>query len=426
MGIYPVKLFKIIISTLFCWSILFADNSFQDDACVACHLEIDEDLDNPVMTNMLNDIHIQVGLSCSDCHGGDPLAFDDSDAAMWDDASFIGAIEKSAQPEVCGSCHSNAVYMRNYSTSFRTDQVDQYWTSRHGILLQGGDTNVATCTSCHDVHGIYQKDDPRSTVYALNVPNTCGYCHSNVEYMAGYDIPTDQLEQFSLSVHGVSLLDKQDIYSPACNDCHGNHGATPPDVTHISDICGYCHINNKNLFKDSTLRELFVENDISECEACHGNHEVSVPTDEMLNWAERSVCLDCHDDNDDEAKEMSLAFYKTIDSLKTQLDSVENLISLAERKGMEVSNMFIHLEDANRILIQTRTNIHSFDQDYVNKNAEAGFTSINKATVGANRIFVELNYRRKGLLLFSLIITFLIIALFYKLKSMQNNQLTKK
>ena len=46
---------------------------------------------------------------------------------------------------------------------------------------------------------------------------------------------------------------------------------------------------------------------------------------------------------DDEAKEMSLAFYKTIDSLKTQLDSVENLISLAERKGMEVSSMFIHL-----------------------------------------------------------------------------------
>lgn len=419
MGICSMKLIKIIVSMLFAAGILFADISFQDDACVACHLEVDEDLDVPVMSDMVNDIHIQVGLSCADCHGGDPTAFDDSDAAMWDDDSFIGSIENREQPKVCGSCHSSSVYMRNYSTSIRTDQVDQYWTSRHGILLQKGDTKVATCSSCHGVHGIYPKDDPRSKVYALNVPNTCASCHSDAVYMKEYNISTDQFEQFKLSVHGVSLLDKQDIYSPACNDCHGNHGAIPPDVTHISDICGSCHINNRNLFKESYLREVFLENDLHECEACHGNHEVLPPTDEMLNWTDKSLCLDCHDDSDSDAKEMSLAFYQTIDSLKTQLDSVENLISIAERKGMEVSDMFIHLEDAHRILIQTRTNIHSFDIDKVNKTAKAGFNVINEATIGANRALDELNYRRKGLLLFSLIITFSTIALYLKLKAMQ-------
>jgi predicted CXXCH cytochrome family protein len=421
-----MKLIKIIILLLIVMGIGFSENSFQDDACVSCHLEVDEDLDVPVMSNMDNDIHIQIGLSCADCHGGDPTAFDDLDAAMWDDESFLGIIGKSEQPEVCGSCHSNSVYMRNYSTSTRTDQVDQYWTSRHGILLKSGDTKVATCVSCHGVHGIYPKDDPRSTVYALNVPNTCAHCHSDADYMAEYNISTDQLEEFKLSVHGVALLDKQDIYSPACNDCHGNHGAIPPEVTHISDICGSCHINNKNLFKDSSLRELFVENELNECEACHGNHSVASPTDEMLNWGDQSTCLNCHDDSDDEAKEMSLAFYRTIDSLKTQLHSVENLISIAERKGMEVSDMFIHLEDAHRILIQTRTNIHSFDIGYFNKNAEAGFNAINEATVGANRAFGELKYRRKGLLVFSLLITILIIALYLKLKTMQHKQLTKK
>lgn len=419
MGICSMKLIKIIVSMLFATGILFADISFQDDACVSCHLEVDEDLDVPVMFDMVNDIHIQVGLSCADCHGGDPTAFDDSDAAMWDDDSFIGSIENREQPKVCGSCHSSSVYMRNYSTSIRTDQVDQYWTSRHGILSQKGDTKVATCSSCHGVHGIYPKDDPRSKVYALNIPNTCASCHSDAVYMKEYNISTDQLEKFKLSVHGVALLDKQDIYSPACNDCHGNHGAIPPDVTHISDICGSCHINNKNLFKESYLREVFLENDLNECEACHGNHDVLLPTDEMLNWTDKSVCLDCHDDSDSDAKEMSLAFYQTIDSLKTQLDSVENLISIAERKGMEVSDMFIHLEDAHRILIQTRTNIHSFDISYVNKTAEAGFNVINEATIGANKALNELNYRRKGLLVFSLIITLSIIALYLKLKAMQ-------
>ncbi len=414
-----MKLIKIIVSMLFILGILFADNSFQEDACVSCHLEVDEDLDSPVMSNMVNDIHIQNGLSCADCHGGDPTAFDDPDAAMWDNDSYLGIIEKRKQPEVCGNCHSNSVYMRNYSRSIRTDQVDQYWTSRHGILLQKGDTKVATCVNCHGVHGIYSKDDPRSTVYALNVPNTCASCHSDIAYMSEYDILTNQSEQFKLSVHGVALLEKQDIYSPACNDCHGNHGATPPDVTHISDICGSCHINNRNLFKDSNLRELFLANGKKECESCHGNHEIMKPTDEMLNWGDKSKCLECHDDGDHKAKKVSLALYKTIDSLKTQLSSAENLILLAERKGMEVSDLFIHLEDGHRILIQTRTNIHSFDIDKVNKTAEAGFSVISEATIGANKALNELNYRRKGLLLFSLIITISIIALYLKLKAMQ-------
>ncbi|NHZ84765.1 MAG: hypothetical protein GWP19_02670 [Planctomycetia bacterium] len=414
-----MKLIKISVLLLFAFGVLIADTSLKDDACVSCHLEVDEDLDVPVMSNMVDDIHIQNGLSCADCHGGDPTAFDDSDAAMWDDESFIGTIEKRKQPAVCGSCHSNSVYMRDYSTSIRTDQVDQYWTSQHGILLQKGDTKVATCTSCHGVHGIYPKDDPRAPVYALNVPSTCAACHSEAEYMAEYGIPTDQLEQYKLSVHGVALLDKQDIYSPACNDCHGNHGAIPPDVSHISDICGSCHVNNKNLFKESSLRESFLENGLNDCEACHGNHEVPVPTDEMLNWKEESVCLDCHDNTDVEAKEMALTFYQTIDSLKTQLFSVEDLISIAERKGMEVSDLFIFLEDAHRILIQTRTNIHSFDLDYVSKTAEEGFSVINEATIGANKALGELDYRRKGLIIFSIIITFSIIALYLKLKAMQ-------
>ena len=427
MGVCPMKLIKIIVSILSVLSILFADISFQDDACVSCHLEVDEDLDNPMMMNMINDVHIQVGLSCAGCHGGDPTAFDDADAAMWDDDSFLGSIEKRDQPEVCRTCHSNSVYMRNYSTSIRTDQVDQYWTSRHGILLKEGDTKVATCVSCHDVHGIYPKDDPRSTVFALNVPNTCASCHSDITYMADYDIPTDQLEQFKFSVHGVALLDKQDIYSPACNDCHGNHGATPPEITHISDICGTCHINNKNLFKDSFHREYFIENGINECEACHGNHEVSIPTDEMLNWGgHESVCLKCHDVDENDPKKVSLAFFQTIDSLKTQLSSVENLILTAERKGMEVSEMYIHLEDARRILIQTRTNIHSFDVDDVSKVAEEGFNVINQARIGSNNILNELNYRRNGLLIFSLIITLSIIVLYLKLKSMQRKKLAKK
>ena len=34
------------------------------------------------------------------------------------------------------------------------------------------------CTSCHgDAHSIFPKSDPKSAVYPLNVPRTCGQCH---------------------------------------------------------------------------------------------------------------------------------------------------------------------------------------------------------------------------------------------------------
>lgn len=401
---------------------LLANNSDQEDACIMCHLEIDEDLDVPVMTNIMNDIHIQTGLSCSDCHGGDPDAFDDPDAAMWDDDTFMGAITKNEQPKVCGKCHSDPYYMRNYSTRIRTDQVEQYWTSRHGTLLKNGDTKVATCTNCHGVHGIYKADHPLSKVYPTEVPNTCAYCHSDEEYMAEYNIPTDQLDQYKKSVHGITLLEKQDIYSPACNDCHGNHGAIPPNVVHISDICGSCHINNKNLFQGSFHRDIFIDNGINECEACHGNHEVKHPSDDMLYWGEKSICMECHDYEDDYARDMSMAFFQTIDSLKTNLNNVEMLVAEAEQKGMEVSDLYIHLEDTRRILIQTRTNIHGFDTDELTSAAEEGFNSIDEARIGSIKALDELDYRRNGLIISSIIITFTIILLYLKLRIMKKDK----
>ncbi len=416
-----MKYIRIILVLSFATGLLIAETE-NNDACLTCHLEVDEDLDVPVMSNYENDIHIQSGLSCSDCHGGDPTAIDDSDAAMWDDDSFIGIIEKIDQPKICGTCHSSSTYMRNYSTSSRTDQVDQFWTSRHGILLKNGDTKVASCTSCHGAHGIFPIDHPRSKVYATQVPSTCAACHSDSDYMEEYDIPTDQFDSFKESVHGVALLDKQDNYSPACNDCHGNHGAIPPNVSHISDICGSCHINNKDLFQGSFHREYFIENDFNECEACHGNHEVVIPSDDMLAWDDNSVCMKCHDKDDIDAEKMSLNFYQTIDSLNTELHAIEEQIAIAETKGMEVSELFIHLEDAQRALIQTRTNIHGFDIDYVSETAESGFSAVATAKIGVTQILNELIYRKKGLIIFSIIITFTILVLYLKLKSMQHTQ----
>ena len=75
-----MKLKHILITLQFLLTLLIADNEMLNDACTQCHYEIDDDLYKPVMTNIAEDIHFQVGLGCSDCHGGNPSEADKAKA----------------------------------------------------------------------------------------------------------------------------------------------------------------------------------------------------------------------------------------------------------------------------------------------------------------------------------------------------------
>lgn len=401
----------------------FTSPTDESNSCINCHQILDEDLDDDekIFTNIYDDIHFQKGLSCTDCHGGNPDAEDDEEEAMWEAEDFVGAVDRKDQPHFCGRCHSDPEYMRQYSAHLKTDQEYQYWSSHHGEKLKENNKNVAVCTDCHGVHGIFPVKDPRSDVYPLNVPSTCDHCHGNPDVMSDSGLPTDQFSKYKTSVHGSALLDRKDIGAPACNDCHGNHGAMPPTIVSISDICGTCHANNAQLFKKSHLREIFLDKNIKLCEGCHNYHDISKPTDESLDWSENQTCMQCHP-NQDSAKNLSAGLYQIIDSLKNRIELANEKVDVAENKGMEVSDLLFHLEDAHKNLIQTRTSIHSFDLDFVTTTSEDGFKAAEAAIAGADLALREFGFRKKGLIVFSLILTFFVVTLYLKIKSMENKQ----
>ena len=410
------KYFYILI--LFCFSAvqLYGQESVNpnlaNDNCVICHKEMDYMPDN--YSNL--DIHMREGVSCSGCHGGDPTSADE-EKAMSRAKGFVGAPGITDIPKFCGKCHSSIEYMRTYRPRIATDQVTQYYTSVHGMRLKKGDTNVATCVSCHSSHSILPATDTRSTVHAFNIPATCNTCHGDAALMSKYGISSDQYKDYSQSVHGKALLEDRDIGAPSCNDCHGNHGATPPNVESISHVCGTCHVNNMNYFQASVMAEPFEDMEFHACEQCHGNHLIKKTNDNMVGVGEESLCTDCHSKGD-AGYENAEAIYSNLHNLSSLYDSAKTKSVDVKVKGMNDIDIEFKLKDAHQSLIQARTLVHTFDTVKVKAKTDEGAADAEEALKLANIEIDEYFTRRYGYGIATIIFLVLAVALYLKIKGL--------
>ncbi len=388
--------------------------NLADDQCVVCHVDLGALPDGFLMDN----IHMTEEMSCVGCHGGNR---DSDDEEVAHSGNFKGVPAASEIPEMCGTCHSNLAYMRRFRPSASTDQVSQYYTSVHGQKLREGDTKVAECASCHTSHAILPATDGRSSVHPLNVPAMCNQCHGDPDYMADYGIRTNQYRDYEKSVHGVALLEKQDTGSPACNDCHGNHGAMPPGIDAIEFVCGMCHVNNAEYFHGTSMARAFEEEQLHGCEECHGIHDVDVTTLEMVGVGDESVCTGCHDEGD-EGYQVAEEMYTQLMSLVAAKDSAAALADEVQRIGMDDLEIGYLQREANQALIQARTLVHTFDPEKTGEVTTAGLESARNAMSLANSEIEAFSFRRMGFGIATLFITVLTVALFFKIRDIESSK----
>ena len=379
----PAGIFVLSLSPL-------AAANLVETSCVACHADSDYfDEDGlRIIGAFRQDIHAEVGLSCHDCHGGNPArsVADDATAAMDEAFSlnpYRGAPARSEVPTFCGRCHSDPSYMKRFRPDARIDQEREYWTSQHGLLLATGDTNVATCTNCHGVHGIRRSADPESTVYPTRVAETCSTCHSDAERMAGYvtdagqPLPIDQHSQWRGSVHAAAMFERDDLTAPTCNDCPGNHGAAPPGLDSVTFVCGQCHGREADLFRGSPKHAGFEAHNeylvdaaeegcpacheppepqawvtgirhFGECTSCHDNHGTVRPTSAMFGALPDYPCTFCHESRgllSEEAAESEAA-------IRSYSEVLESLLDEASEAGLEGEALFNWMVDQTRSLSQ--------------------------------------------------------------------------
>ena len=247
--------------------------------CIICHIDKRADF--------VQGVHSERGMRCHDCHGGDPTAFDV--AGAHGSLDFIGPPTKIQTVELCASCHSDPDMMRQYGLG--VGQLAEFRSSRHGqLLLEEHDMNAPTCTDCHDAHTILPPNDARSNVYPTNIVATCARCHEDRQLMERYGIPTDQVEQFRASAHGVALFVHGNFAAPTCINCHGSHAALPPRVTQIANVCGQCHVLVRQAFYAGPHGAAALAGNLPGCTACHSNHGTEgVPPPEISE-----TCTRCH------------------------------------------------------------------------------------------------------------------------------------
>ena len=400
-------------------SILLAPSLYAQavNSCLDCHSSLDGAL-QVTPEKFSQDIHAQKGLTCVSCHGGDASSYD-PDQAMSRKAGWKGKIDRKQVPQLCGSCHSNPAYMRQYNPSLRTDQLDQYHTSMHGKRLAAGDTKVAVCTDCHSVHDLRPPSDPRSTVNPVNVAKTCSSCHSDAALMKPYGIPTAQFANYSTSVHHDAMVVRGDLSAPTCTTCHGNHGALPPGVDKVQNVCANCHVFQAQMYGKSSHFKAFQEKGLPGCVVCHSNHAIHMPSDAMLGTGPSGVCMKCHAPGDrcDKARASILG---NLTQLDQSIKDADQSLRLAESSGMEVSEARLAQDQAQDSLTKARVTIHTFQTALVDADIQSGAT-IAAANLKAGRdAMVERNHRRIGLGICLLAIAFMLVGLWLYIKKLES------
>lgn len=254
--------------------LLFGVPSFlhaQTD-CLACHADKTmQDANGKNVGVDADSFHASIhgGLSCSDCHT---------------------SIKEYPHPEKpdpvkCETCHA--------------DQASAIGGSVHAKA------SAHPCTSCHgDAHAIVPKSDPKSAVYPLNIPKTCGNCHAN-EAMAKKFGLQNVYSTYMDSIHGYAVSKEGLLVAANCMSCHGSHGILshkdPKSATsraNIPDTCGTCHGGVKHDYFDGVHGKAVASGSMKApvCTDCHTTHAILQPTEASFRMQSTPICGSCHKD----------------------------------------------------------------------------------------------------------------------------------
>jgi cytochrome b subunit of formate dehydrogenase len=270
------------------------DTPPQKVLCESCHADAKDVYAHSMHARVTSTGRIAA--DCQDCHGNahEVLAGGHSDSP----------INHGHIPATCGRCHGQKFLMESNGVS--AQPFISYQESVHGRATEKGSKEAAVCTDCHGSHAIIPPSEAQSSIYKMNVPATCGKCHSEIT------------QAFNQSIHGQAIAHGNQL-SPVCTDCHGIHSIkshkdpnSPVAEQNLSrDTCAHCHEgvrlssefgipgNRVSTYMDSYHGLAAKGGSVvaANCSSCHGVHNI-LPSSDPHSTINRTnlnaTCGKCH------------------------------------------------------------------------------------------------------------------------------------
>lgn len=334
-----------------------ASAEIENGDCLDCHDVAAGEIAGAYDEALAFSIH--EGMSCVDCHVSiTDLPHEDKPASV-----------------TCGDCHEQ-------------ESDDYKW---HGMMSRDECDDIPCCSDCHGKHDILPSDNKASRVNSLNLPETCGKCHENLDLTEKYEILIGrEVEVYQNSIHGKAALGG--VYTAAtCVDCHSPEGSShrilnagnPESATNhfnIPNTCGNCHrgiagdywegIHGKSVANGETSAPV--------CTNCHGEHGIMAATDPRSpvspNRIAQATCEPCH-----ESAYINEKFGISSRKVETWVDSYHGLKSSSG--DITVANC-ASCHGAHRILPQSdqRSLIHPIHLKETCGNCHPGITDAMAST----------------------------------------------
>ncbi|MBC8329670.1 MAG: cytochrome c3 family protein [Planctomycetes bacterium] len=369
--------------------------------CVYCH--------SPEATQAKIGIHQRSGIDCVACHNGDPQERADARAAHGPDFAPLG--DPVAAVESCGRCHADPERMAHFG--LKTDQLALYRTSSHGkALYEGHGKQVATCMDCHGTHRVLPVSDPRSEASKLRLTKTCMGCHEDRELMSAHGVNATAPADYRGSVHGRELLEKGNLASPGCVDCHGSHGAAPPRMGTIEMVCGHCHTPEREQFRKSPHFAASQRGEMSECTSCHANHAVEeIGPEELIK--EDGLCAVCHQDPGEPARRVAREIHDKLLVLEQDVRKVEAEVAEAALRGLFLRDHVGFVDELRSLRRSSAPVTHASSQEVLEEVVKRGDGMVVKTNKSLEILFKHLRDLRYFAALFLFVCILLTGLLLY-------------
>lgn len=263
---------------------------------------------------------------CLACHADKSMQDAQRHSIAVDGQKFGQSIHGSLQ---CNNCHADVKEYPHPDHIARVDcktcHADQATALQGSVHADGKDH---PCTSCHgDAHAVFPKTDARSAVYPLNIPRTCGTCHSSDGMAKKHGLPS-VYPSYMDSIHGFALSKEGLLVAANCQSCHGSHHIlshndpqSPTYKANIPKTCGTCHAKINDDYQGGAHGHAVAAGNFKApvCTDCHTAHAILQPTEAEFRMQSTPICGSCHKDK--------LSTYR--DTFHSQLGSLGGYVETA-------------------------------------------------------------------------------------------------